>query len=41
MVIVLVHLFEILQLQDFRVNQIKEPCIRFNTRELDRVLSTN
>ena len=27
-----------LQLQDFRVGQVKEPCIRVNTRELNRKL---
>jgi len=28
----------ILQTQDFRVDQEKKPCIRVNTRELNRVL---
>jgi len=30
----------VLQLQDVRVGQVKEPCIRVNTRELDRELCT-
>ena len=30
-----------LQSQDLRVGQEKEPCIRVNTRKLNRVLSTN
>ena len=30
----------LLQTQDFRVSQEKEPCIRVNTRELDRELCT-
>jgi len=30
-----------LQSQDFRVSQVKEPCIRVNTRELDRELCTD
>jgi len=29
-----------LQSQDLRVDQAKEPCIRVNTRELDRELFT-
>jgi len=29
-----------LQTQDLRVDQEKEPCIRVNTRELDRELCT-
>jgi len=29
-----------LQLQNLRVGQVKEPYIRFNTRELDRELCT-
>jgi len=31
---------ELLQTQDFRIDQEKEPCIRVNTRELDRELYT-
>jgi len=31
---------ELLQLKDFRVGQCKEPCIRVNTRELNRELCT-
>ena len=30
----------LLQTQDFRVDQEKEPCIRVNTRELNRELCT-
>ena len=30
----------LLQLQDLRVGQVKEPCIRVNIRELDRELYT-
>ena len=30
-----------LQSQDLRVGQVKKPCIRVNTRELDRVPNTN
>jgi len=30
--------YYMLQSQDFRVSQVKEPCIRVNTRELDREL---
>ena len=30
----------VLQTQDYRVSQEKEPCIRVNTRELDRELFT-
>ena len=30
-----------LQTQDLRVDQEKEPCIQINTRELDGVFSTN
>jgi len=30
----------VLQSQDFRVGQVKEPCIRVNTRELNRELCT-
>ena len=30
----------VLQTQDFRVSQEKEPCIRVNTRELNGVSST-
>jgi len=29
-----------LQLQDLRVGQIKEPCIKVNTREFDKELYT-
>ena len=29
-----------LQLQDLRVGQVKEPCIRVNTRELNKELNT-
>ena len=29
-----------LQSQDLRVGQVKEPCIRVNTRELNRDLCT-
>jgi len=31
---------EMLQTQDFRVSQEKEPCIKVNTKELNRVSST-
>ena len=30
----------LLQFNDFRIDQRKEPCIRVNTRELNGVLST-
>jgi len=33
-------LLQILQTQDLRVNQEKKPCIRVNTRELNRELCT-
>ena len=33
-----IHEIDMLQTQDLRVDQEKEPCIRVNTRELERAL---
>jgi len=34
------EIYNLLQTQDFRVDQEKESCIRVNIRELDRELCT-